>query len=85
MTQSSPSLPHPIEYTFPDYFKMQGHCYLAYADWNTGWLLKAKCDPLQADAKTLCRSLRTLFGTTSLTPRPTIPAAMGRDWALSIP
>ncbi len=41
---------------------MQGHQYLAYADRYTGWITIAKRDPLQANAGTLCRELRTLFG-----------------------
>ena len=58
----SPAPAYPFERVVADYFHMQGHQYLAYADRYTGWVTIAKCDPLQANANTLCRELRTMFG-----------------------
>jgi hypothetical protein len=60
--QLSPAPAYPFERVVADYFYMQGHQYLAYADRYTGWVTIAKCDPLQANARTLCKELRTLFG-----------------------
>ena len=45
-----------------DHFHLQGHQYLLYADRYTGWVTIAKCDPLQNNASSLSRELRTLFG-----------------------
>ena len=60
--QLSPAPAYPFERVVADYFYMQGHQYLAYADRYTGWVSIHKCDPLHANATTLCRELRTLFG-----------------------
>ena len=58
----SPTPCYPFQRVVADYFYMHGHQYLAYADRYTGWITIARCDPLQANSKALCRELRTLFG-----------------------
>ena len=60
--QPSPGPAFPFEHIVADYFHTQGHQYLVYADRYTGWVTVAKCDPLQANANTLCWELCTLFG-----------------------
>ena len=58
----SPSPNFPFEHVVADYFFMQGHQYLVYADRYTGWVTISQCKPLQSNAPALCRELRTLFG-----------------------
>ena len=58
----SPAPSFPFERVVADHFHLQGHQYLLYADRYTGWVTIAKCDPLQNNASSLRRELRTLFG-----------------------
>lgn len=60
--QLSPSPAFPFECVVADYFQLQGHQYLVYADRYTGWITIARCSPLQANSVNLCRELRTAFG-----------------------
>ena len=58
--QPSPSPLYPFQMAVADYFQLNGNTYLAYADRYTGWV--SICKFREANAETLKRELRTVFG-----------------------
>jgi len=56
----SPSPLFPFQLAVADYFCLNGHTYLAYADRYTGWV--SICRFREATAETLKQELRTMFG-----------------------
>ena len=59
---STPAPSYPFEQVVADYFQLNGHEYLVYADRYTGWVTIAKSPATGNDATVLIRELRTAFG-----------------------
>jgi hypothetical protein len=60
---SSPPTPeYPFDQVVADYFSLSGIKYLVYADRYTGWVVIIKSQPGEADAVSLKKHLRMLFG-----------------------
>jgi hypothetical protein len=57
-----PAPEYPFDQVVADYFNLSGTQYLVYADRYTGWVIIVRSLPGEADAVSLQKHLRTLFG-----------------------